>query len=133
MKARSEDPVTAKAPLAAHPRRKHAPRPASAKVVYMSSTEAQNGFGRVLEIVGRNGRVFITRRNANQAVVISVEEYEALTGRSESPLDALTAEFDEMVAQMQTPVAKAAMRAAFRASPDELADAAVWAAQRNPA
>ncbi|HEX6746038.1 MAG TPA: type II toxin-antitoxin system Phd/YefM family antitoxin [Longimicrobium sp.] len=99
----------------------------------MSSTEAQNGFGRVLEIVGRNATVFITRRNANQAVILSVDRYEELTGQTPSDLDTLTAEFDEMVAQMQTPAAKAAMRAAFRASPDELADAAVWAAERKPA
>lgn len=100
-------------------------------VIYMSSTEAQNGFGRVLDTVARNNTVVITKRNENQAVVMSVEQYEGLTGRASIQLDTLTAEFDALLESMQTPEARAGMRVAFRASPEELGRAAVAAAQRE--
>lgn len=98
-------------------------------VVYMTATEAQNGFGRVLDTVARDGTVMITKRNETQAVVMSVERYEALTRGSTSDLDELTAEFDELLERMQTPEARAGLRDAFRASPDELSRAAVAAAR----
>jgi antitoxin Phd len=100
-------------------------------VVYMTSTEAQNGFGRVLETVARNGTVFITRHSAKQAVVMSVEQYDALTGERTPDLDTLTAEFDELLERMQTPASIDGMVAAFRASPEELGRAAVAAARRS--
>lgn len=97
----------------------------------MTSTEAQNGFGRMLDAVARGGTVLITKHNATQAVVMSVDRYEALT-RAESPsLEALTAEFDALLEQMQEPGAEEAMLEAFRASPGELARAALAAAKRD--
>lgn len=99
-------------------------------VLVMTSTEAQNGFGRVLDAVARDGTVLITKHNVTQAVVISVDRYEALT-RAESPmLNTLTAEFDELLARMQAPKAKAGMREAFGASSEELGLAAFAAAQK---
>lgn len=97
--------------------------------VVMTSTEAQNGFGRMLDTVARDGTVLITRHNATQAVVISVDRYEALTRAREPSLDALSAEFDELLARMQTDESRAGMRAAFAASPAELGRAAVEAAR----
>lgn len=97
--------------------------------VYMTSTEAQNGFGRVLDTVARNNTVLITKRNATQAVVMSVDRYEALTRGASSELDTLTAEFNDLLSRMQTPQAKAGLHDAFWASPDELARAAVVAAR----
>ncbi len=100
------------------------------EVVTMTSTEAQNGFGRMLKAVAKGGTVLITKHNATQAVVMSVDRYEALT-RAEMPsLDALTAEFDAMLERMQAPGAEAAMLEAFRASPEELGQTAVAAAKR---
>lgn len=97
--------------------------------VTITSTEAQNGFGRVLDAVAKEGTVLITKRNVTQAVVISAERYEALT-RAEAPqLDELTAEFDAMLAGMQGPASREAMRAAFASSPDELGQTAFAAAQ----
>jgi antitoxin Phd len=97
----------------------------SGNVVTMTSTEAQNGFGRLLEAVARDRTVLIKKHNVTQAVVMSVDRYEALT-RAESPmLDTLTAEFDELLACMQTPESRAAMREAFAASPEELGRAAL--------
>lgn len=111
-----------------------APRPLQGaspgeRIISMTSTEAQNGFGRVLDSVARNRTVLITRHNAAQAVVISVERYEELTRASRPDLDALAAEFDSLLARLQTPGARAGLREAFGASPDELAQAAVAAAR----
>lgn len=104
---------------------REAPLPAE---VYVTSTEAQNSFGRVMETVARGSTVFVTRHNAPQAVVISVERYEELTRPGTAELDALTREFDDLLAGMQTPEAGAALRDAFAASPDALGRAAVAAA-----
>lgn len=97
----------------------------------MTSTEAQNGFGRMLDTVARGGTVLITKHNATQAVVMSVDRYEALT-RDEAPsLDALTAEFDAMLERMQMPEVREGIRAGFSASPAELGRAARAAAQSD--
>jgi prevent-host-death family protein len=108
------------------------PRPATAAsgpTVYMTSTEAQNGFGRVLDTVARGGTVLITRRNATQAVVISAERYKALTTTEEPSLDALAAEYDDLLAKMATPAAREGALRAIRSSPQELARIAVLAAR----
>ncbi|CAN5150504.1 hypothetical protein BH20GEM2_BH20GEM2_08750 [soil metagenome] len=96
----------------------------------MSSTEAQNGFGHLLDRVSKNDTVVITKHAAAHAVIMSVERYEALTQEESSILDDLTDEFNALLAGMQTPAARAAVRDAFRASPDELARAAIAAARR---
>lgn len=95
------------------------------EVVTMTSTEAQNGFGRMLDTVARDGTVLIKKHNVTQAVVLSVDRYEELT-RSDAPsLDTLTAEFDEMLARMQTPEVRAGIRTGLSASPAELGQAAL--------
>lgn len=103
---------------------------ASGPTVYMSSTEAQNGFGRVLDTIARDGTVMITRRNATQAVVISAERYKALTRTQEPSMDALAAEYDDLLTKMATPAAKEGTLRAIRSSPEELARIAVMAAQK---
>lgn len=102
-------------------------------VARVTSTEAQNAFGRVLEAVARDGRVMITKHNAAIAVVMSIQEYEALTAEPARDLDSLAAEFDQLLADLQTPEAEAGLRDAFNASPDELGRAAVEAARGNGA
>jgi antitoxin Phd len=103
------------------------------EMMTVTATEAQNGFGRVLDAVSKDGTVLITKHDVAQAVVISADRYEALTRGQASPLDDLAAEFDAMLERMQSPESKEAMRAAFGASPDELGEAAFNAAQpRRP-
>lgn len=53
------------------------------------------------------------------------------SGRRESKIDSLRQEFDALLAQMQTPQASAAMKAAFDASPEELRKAAVTATNKR--
>jgi prevent-host-death family protein len=103
----------------------------------MTSTEAQNRFGRVLDAVAGNALVAITRYGATKAVVMSAATYQALTGvnldrpTADSPdLDLLAKEFDELLLQMQRPEAIEGVRAALRAPPEELARIAVAMAQR---
>ena len=96
-----------------------------------SATSAKNAFGTVLEKAIAKGMVAITRHDRPRAVVLSVEEYQALLGRVLDPLRALRSEFDGLVARMQTPKAKAAGKALFHATPAELGRAAVTGARRR--
>ena len=96
-----------------------------------TATGAKKEFGRVLEIVLRGGRVVITKHDAPKAMVLSMDEFNALTQATERTLATLSGEFDALLAGMQTPKAKAGMKAAFDASPRELGRAAVAAARRR--
>src|SRR5437867_1449757 len=78
----------------------------------VTATEAKTQFGRVLETVLRGGTVVITKHDTPKAVVLSVDEFNALTSSPASTLDTLSAEFDAMLARMQTPKARAGMKAA---------------------
>jgi antitoxin Phd len=99
--------------------------------ISITATEAQNEFGRILDTVAQDRVVVITRHNKARAVVMSIEKFDALSGAETALLDTLTAEFDELFEQMQTPEASAAMDRAFYASPEELGRAAAAAAQRR--
>lgn len=128
-----DESITAQAIVSSEGSARRSAGSRNGNVVTMTSTEAQNGFGRMLEAVARDRTVLIKKHNVTQAVVMSVDRYEALT-RAESPaLDALTAEFDEMLARMQSPEAQAGIRDALAASPAELGQAALAAARRRSA
>jgi len=79
----------------------------------VSATEAQNNFGRIMGQVRQEGHVFVTRYDTPEAVVMSIEEYDALTGRVPVALATLEREFDEMVERMQQPAQRAAVDALF--------------------
>ena len=89
------------------------------------ATEAQNNFGRVLGRVKREGRVFITRYEQPEAVVLSIEEYEALTGREPVDLQALEREFDTMLLRMQRPEHGRAVDQLFAMTGSQLGKAAL--------
>jgi antitoxin Phd len=88
------------------------------------ATEAQNNFGRVLGRAKREGRVFITRYDQPEAVVLSIEEYEALTGREPVDLQALEREFDTMLLRMQRPEHGRAVDQLFAMTGSQLGKAA---------
>jgi antitoxin Phd len=99
----------------------------------MSATSAKNEFGRALETALRGQPVVITKHEDPKAVLLSIEDFEALS-QAQSPkfkLDALTAEFDALLDRMQTRAAAEAMEDAFAASPEELGRAARRAARRR--
>jgi antitoxin Phd len=96
----------------------------------VTATDVKNEFGRVLEKVIQGGIVVITKHDEPKAVLISVQEFDALTNAGRIQLDTLSGEFDALLARMQTPAARAGMKAAFDASPQKMGKAAVAAARK---
>jgi prevent-host-death family protein len=94
------------------------------------ATRFKNEFGAVFEQALRRGAVAITKHDTARAILISVEEFEALVGERSSSLDALSGQFDGLLARMQTPAAKKGLAAAFNAAPKALGRAAVKAARK---
>lgn len=109
----------------------HTRRGERAKTASVTATEAKKEFGRVLETVIRGGVVLITKHDTPKAVLMSVDEFDALSRAGEARLDTLSERFDVQLAQMQTPTARAGMKAAFDASPKRLGKAAVAAAKKR--
>jgi prevent-host-death family protein len=99
--------------------------------VAISATEAKNQFGRILETVIQGGKVVITKHDSPKAVLISMDEFNALSNAHRAELEVLSEEFDGLLARMQTPAARAGMNAAFHATPKELGKAAVAAARKR--
>jgi prevent-host-death family protein len=96
-----------------------------------TATDAKNEFSRILEAVMQGGVVVITKHDAPKAVMMSVDEFNALAAAPEAKLETLSGEFDAMLARMQTSKARASMKAAFGASPRQLGKAAVAAARKR--
>jgi len=96
-----------------------------------TATDAKNEFGRVLDMALEQGAVLITRHDAPKAVLLAVDEFDALVAAGERTLDTLTADFDEILARMQTSTARRGMTDAFNATPAQLGRAAVAAAKKR--
>ena len=90
----------------------------------ISSSDAKNRFGKILERVAEEGGVAITLRNEPKFVVISVETYQRLARADSRSLNTLTDEFDALLDRMQEPGSRAAMERAFSMTPRELGQAA---------
>ncbi len=99
-------------------------------ILFVSATEARNEFAGVLEKALVKGPVVIEKQSAPKAVLIAIDELDAMLGHPSRPLDALTAEFDSLLARMQTPGSRKGMKAAFDASPEALGRAALAGAKR---
>jgi PHD/YefM family antitoxin component YafN of YafNO toxin-antitoxin module len=55
------------------------------KTKLVASTEAQNNFGRVLDdIVQNSTRYIIRRRNASQAIILSISDFESILVANET-------------------------------------------------
>ena len=102
-----------------------------AETASITATKAKKEFGRVLETVMRGVVVVITKHDAPKAVLMSVDEFDALARAGGATLDTLREQFDTLLARMQTPRARAGMKAAFDASPKQLGKAAVAVARRR--
>jgi antitoxin Phd len=99
--------------------------------IKMTATDAKNQMGHLLETVMQGGVVLITKHETPKAAVIPMAEYEKFSRATEAKLDALSGEFDALLARMQTAKARRAMQAAFEASPQQLAKAAVTFARKR--
>lgn len=95
----------------------------------VSATRLKSEFGAVLEEATHGGgAVVITKHHTPRAVLLSYAEFTALIDAATPTLDELSERFDQLLASMQTPQAKAGVAAAFDATPAELGAAAVKAA-----
>ena len=95
----------------------------------VAATRLKNEFGSVLEQALRGGAVAITRHETPKAVLVSYDEFQALVRDRAPSLHDLRAEYDVLLARMQTPASKRGMAAAFDATPEQLGRAAVKAAR----
>jgi len=97
----------------------------------VAATRLENEFGTVLEQAVRGGAVAITRHDTPKAVLVSYDEFQALVKDRTPSLNDLSAEYDGLLARMQTPKSRKGMQAAFNAAPGELGRAAVKAARKR--
>ena len=97
----------------------------------VAATRVKNEFGKILEQATHSGAVAITRHDTTKAVLLSVAEFESLVSAHSGTLDALSAEFDDLLAGMQSQKSRQGMKAAFNASPAQLGRAAVKGARRK--
>jgi antitoxin Phd len=97
----------------------------------VTATEAKTRFGPLLETVIRGGSVVITKHDTPKAVLLSMAEFEALGGSRPPDLNALSDEFDRLLARLQTPRARKALQFAFDATPKELGRLAVAQQRRR--
>lgn len=100
------------------------------EIASYTATDAKNEFGRVLQKTTQ-GIVVITRHDEPEAVMLSFDEFKDLAGARERKLEALSSEFDALLAKMQTREAREGMKAAFDASPARMGEAAVAAARKR--
>jgi prevent-host-death family protein len=97
----------------------------------ITATELKNATADVFEQVAAKQAVAITRHEKPRAVLLSVEQYEALTGQRPDWLEQLHEEYRGMLDRMQGPEQRAAADRAFNATPRELGEAALRAAQQK--
>lgn len=97
----------------------------------ISATTAKNEFGQMLDMVNAGRTVVITKHDAPKAVVMSFDEFKAITERESRKLNTLSDEFDALLEGMQGAKARAGLKAAFDATPERLGRAAVKAARKR--
>src|SRR5258706_12880493 len=97
----------------------------------ISATDAKNEFGRILEKVIQGGTVVITKHHEPKAVLMSINDFNEIPRASRVKRDTLSAEFDPLLARMQTPAARPGLRAPLKGLPDQIGKAAVVAARRR--
>ena len=90
----------------------------------VAATAAKNSFAKLMQTASRKGAVAITRHNEPEAVLMSLDEYQALVESGNPHLTKLTTEFDALLEKMQGEHVKRGAQAAFNASPSSLGRAA---------
>jgi antitoxin Phd len=88
----------------------------------IAASDAKNQFGHLLESALRDGAVVITKHDAPKAVLLSIDELEAIAAGGR--LESLAREFDAKYVRMQQPGFAKKLDAAFAASPRQLGAAA---------
>ena len=110
----------------------HEAAPRLAEMPTISATELKNATADVFEQVAARRAVAITRHDKPRAVLLSIDQYEALTAQHNPPwLEKLHEEYGGLLDRMQGPEQRAAIEKLFKATPEELGEAALWAAQQR--
>ena len=110
----------------------HEAAPRLAEMPTISATELKNATADVFEQVAARRAVAITRHDKPCAVLLSIDQYEALTAQHNPPwLEKLHEEYSGLLDRMQGPEQRAAVEKLFKATPEELGEAALWAAQQR--
>jgi antitoxin Phd len=94
----------------------------------VTASDLKNNFGEVITRAAA-GAVAITRHQRAEFVLLTVAEYRELQRARSASLDALSSEFDAMVARMNTPAGKRAVAKLFKATPAALGKSAAKAAR----
>lgn len=97
----------------------------------VTATELKHSTADVLDQVTAGKAVAITRHDKTRAVLLSVEQYQELTGDEGNWLARLHEEYQGMLERMQGPEQKVAALRLFTATPEELGAAAVRGARRR--
>ena len=107
------------------------PAPRVQELPTITATELKNATADVFEQVAAKQAIAITRHEKPRAILLSVEQYEALTGQRPEWLETLHEEYRGMLERMQGPEQRAGAEKLFKATPEELGQAALWAAQQK--
>jgi prevent-host-death family protein len=99
-------------------------------VAGIPAEELKNSPGAVLDRAAAGQAVVVTRRSTPRAVILSIEDFQALARDRNPGLGDLEGRFDELVGSMLGKEAKAGVAALMRASPEDLGRAAVAAARK---
>jgi prevent-host-death family protein len=95
-----------------------------------TTTELKNHIGTLLERADSEA-IAVTRHKRPKYVVLPAAVYETIVETMDVSLVGLNAEFDEMVARMNTPQAAKAFDALFEATSDELGASAANTSKAN--
>lgn len=109
----------------------HAAAPRISEMPVITATDLKNATADAFDQVASRRAVAITRHDKPRAVLLSIEQYEALAGQRPDWLEELHEKYRGMLENMQGPQQRAAVERAFNATPEELGKAAVWAARRE--
>src|SRR5687767_15129030 len=85
----------------------------------VTASDLKNKLGEVIAQASK-GAVAITRHQRVEFVLLPVEQYLEFQKARTAPLEALSSEFDAMVARMNTPAAKRGVDRLFTATPADL-------------
>ena len=107
-------------------------RPTVESLSRVFATDLKNSVAKVFDAVAAKGAIAITRHDKPRAILLSLEEFEALAPpEPEVDLTALRQKYQDMVKEMQSPEQKAAAEAAFNAADEELGAVAFEAMKKR--
>lgn len=81
----------------------------------ITASDLKNKFSTIDRLTAREP-VAVTRHNRREFVILTAEQYEEFLQSRLAPLKTLTADFDRMVAKMNTPADRAGRARFFKAS-----------------